>query len=1232
MSQVEDRVIEAYIGPAGTGKTQAAYEWIKKTLEAHPGETLILLVPDAATYKAERDLATYMGGGFSSVRVVGFSRLAYQIYQSLGARAVRAEGLSKVGRNLLLRLAMKRSQQEAHLLNQALKQAQFSDVLGSFMTECKSFKVGPENLWASADKVQDPNLGGKLKELASLMEAYDGLVKEANLDDREGLEVLIEALKDSPLLTKAHVVIDGFHWFTPLQYELIYNLVKQAQRTLITITLPSDAKEIAYQSTLGALFSRPYEVYKTLKGTYGQTLKVTFFKNFHRYSGDYSTKRDTLGPISPLEDLMAGFFGRPQVVSAWGADDKKDKSPRNLEKERGRIPIIAAYNKEREADEVVRRILALVEEKGARYRDCMIVLRDSETYGDILEKAFQTYEVPYFIDQQKSMRTHPLADMMTALLEVVRYNYNNDAIFRLLKTDLVPVGPDLDLEEARFRVDQLENYCLEFGVHHYKWDMPSWPWMVKGPDGKAYSDLEEDRHKQVNETHRAIMDWLEDWFDFASKVDGHTGREWAQEIYGVLDRLGVAETLYRWAQEADEAGQPVEKASHEQMYSQVMNFLDQLARVGGDRFLSLDELALLLEEGLEDMNYSMVPPSLDHVLVTTVERGYTQERKHVFVMGLNDGLFPRKMGDEGLIKDRERAALAEVGLNLAGGALAQAFNENFLFYLACSRAQESLTLSYANLSGEGEAAEPALVIKRLIDLGYAADPYVVGLTLPMSQDGEGDSYEGRPEFSYMWNPRQALSLLSSRWGELADGQTLSSPWWALFDWAMGNPTYRLRLMEISRGLFDTNEVAPIHKDVVEGLFLFNNYMTGSVTRLEKYQACPFKFYAEYGLKLKARKVASYGAPEIGTLLHDHLKTLGDQLLKEGKDWRDLSPEELHKRCQAVAKEGMDQSLLGYSDIGEDDRLDGQEGALESPHDASDAAYNKARYDRLVKTLEATVRRLVDWSSKSEFSMDALEKSFGMPGGWPSVDIDLGLGKKGAKIKLQGQIDRIDTWKNGDATYGLIVDYKTGKATISGGELYYGLKLQLLTYWMAYTRVKGNEGIIPAGTIYTPVKNAKLSVSRPLSKDQAIKEFESADVYRNFGYFSNSPDVLMNMDDLEINNKAGHYVPVRLTKNGINGQDRWKTKSLGDYQVMASYVAHKMGEIGQGIGRGDFAIRPYMYKKANACSYCDYKTVCRFESSRNRYNYLDSLTEDQALDKMRADLGIEGVEGGEDNGN
>ena len=41
-------------------------------------------------------------------------------------------------------------------------------------------------------------------------------------------------------------------------------------------------------------------------------------------------------------------------------------------------------------------------------------------------------------------------------------------------------------------------------------------------------------------------------------------------------------------------------------------------------------------------------------------------------MGLNQGVFPQNMGDEGLIKDREREALAEAGIVLAEGALPKA--------------------------------------------------------------------------------------------------------------------------------------------------------------------------------------------------------------------------------------------------------------------------------------------------------------------------------------------------------------------------------------------------------------------------------------------------------------------------------------------------------------------------------------------------------------------------------
>lgn len=1201
--------VSLYMGRAGTGKTYAAYEWIQKKLEEQEGKTnatIILLVPDAATYKAERDLAQFMGGGFTSVRVVGFSRLAYQIYQSLGAGAQEKKGLSKVGRNLLLRLVMKRCEKQLEVFASAVKEPQFSNTLQALLQELKSFQISSDQLRQGAQDLKEGTLQGKLNELALLVDAYDDMLDSHMCDDRDGMELLIEALPQSPIMDNAYVVVDGFHWFTPLQYELLYALVEQAQEALFTATLPTDAKALADQQIPGALFGRPYEVYENLKGHYGSALRIKYFEENHRFLS------------KQLQDLGDGFFVIPQRKSHLGEED--------------RISLIEAYNREREADEVVRRILALVEDTGARYRDIMIVLRDSDSYGDSLEKTFQTYEVPYFMDRQTPMKTHPLGELLTGLFDVVRYNYNHDSLFRLLKTDLVMVDPDLDLEKTRARVDELENYCLEFGVHHYKWDMPSWPWCRKGRDGKPYSNSEEERFERVNESHDLVMDWLGDWFEFAAQADGHTGQDWAQELYGLLEQLKVPQTLFLWAQEAEEKNDQVEKSSHEQMYRQVMNFLDELAKVGAEELLTLDEMALLLEEALGDVNYSMVPPTLDHVLVTTVERGYTQEREHVFVMGLNDGVFPRKMGEEGLIKDKERLALAALDLRLAGGALVQAFNENFLFYLACSRARQSLTLSYANSTGEGEAQEASLVIKRLGDLGYTQKAFFVPLHVP-----EGD--EGR----YLWRPLQALSLLSARWGNLMDGESLTSPWWALYGWALRDATYRPRLQEITRGLGDSNTVKPLSVDVVDRLFLSqDSCMTGSVTRLEKYQECPFKFYAQYGLKLKPRKVASYGAPEIGTLLHDHLRRLGEELLAEGKQWSDLDPDQQKARCQAIAAEVMDPSLLGYADLADSDGEAQEEG-----RPASDKAYNKARYDRLLRTLESTVARLADWSSKSDFSMTALEKSFGMGEEWDAIDVPLPKNPKDHKdrhLLLQGQIDRIDTWQDGDLTYGLIMDYKTGNAGISGGQLYYGLKLQLLTYWMAYTSVPGNESIIPAGTIYTPVKNTRLTLSSPVTKEEAGQEAARAKEFKSFGYFTNNVDVLLHMDDIPFGQSGGLYVPIRISggkkatktkpaeEPRINNGDLGKTKSYGQYRVMTEYVKLKMAHIASHIGEGDFPIAPYKYENKNACSYCDYKAVCRFESKRNSYNNLPKLSEDQAMEKMVEATGLVLNERGNRDGN
>ena len=106
----------------------------------------------------------------------------------------------------------------------------------------------------------------------------------------------------------------------------------------------------------------------------------------------------------------------------------------------------------------------------------------------------------------------------------------------------------------------------------------------------------------------------------------------------------MPQRLYEWAKDAETVGDQESKASHEQMYNAVISFIDEISMVMKDEVLTLDEMMLLLEEGLSDVNYSMIPPSLDHVVITTIERGYSQWWPKVFVMGLNQGVFPQSMG------------------------------------------------------------------------------------------------------------------------------------------------------------------------------------------------------------------------------------------------------------------------------------------------------------------------------------------------------------------------------------------------------------------------------------------------------------------------------------------------------------------------------------------------------------------------------------------------------------
>ncbi|MBF1059227.1 MAG: ATP-dependent nuclease subunit B, partial [Peptostreptococcus sp.] len=102
-------------------------------------------------------------------------------------------------------------------------------------------------------------------------------------------------------------------------------------------------------------------------------------------------------------------------------------------------------------------------------------------------------------------------------------------------------------------------------------------------------------------------------------------------------------------------------------YSQVWNIfvdvLDEMVEFLGDEKIGLDRYIRLMEAELSGFELGIIPPSSDQVFVTSVDRMKNPDTKVLILMGVNEGVFPKTIGDQALISDREKEKLGQIGIS-----------------------------------------------------------------------------------------------------------------------------------------------------------------------------------------------------------------------------------------------------------------------------------------------------------------------------------------------------------------------------------------------------------------------------------------------------------------------------------------------------------------------------------------------------------------------------------------
>src|SRR5690606_4277738 len=268
-------------------------------------------------------------------------------------------------------------------------------------------------------------------------------------------------------------------------------------------------------------------------------------------------------------------------------------------------------------------------------------------------------------------------------------------------------------------------------------------------------------------------------------------------------------------------------------------------------------------------------------------------------------------------------------------------------------------------------------------------------------------------------PERSMSYLLAQLRAWVRGHEIAPIWREALAWYAKDAAWRSRLEHMLYAFDYTNQEKPLADEV--STLLYGTKLTASVSRLERFTACPFMQFASHGLRLKERRIYRLEAPDIGQLFHASLNAMAKQLIDEGLSWRELSGAELMRR----AEEAVSQV---------------------APRLQSEILFSSERYQYMTRKLKSVVSRtagvLGEHAKRGEFEPVALELGFGPGEALAPLTFTL---DNGALMELVGRIDRVDAAPYDKGELLRVIDYKSGAKSLSLQEVYEGLALQLLVY-------------------------------------------------------------------------------------------------------------------------------------------------------------------------------------------
>lgn len=1106
-------------GKIGSGKTSLC---IREALEN--GGHVYYITPEQFTFTVEKRICDLVNvHGLGGVEVLSLKRLAARILaEEEGAALPNLDSRTKV---ILLQKILTDNERKLTALRGISREQGMAGGLGKLFGEMKRYHITAPDLRQAAEAL--PHMEKKLLDLAVLYEKYLEAVNSRFSDRDDDLYRLAEVLHRKNVLDGTEIYLDKFDGFDASEFAAIAAMLSSGVR--ITVTLCYHPKDAAMP---------PFVLHEKMAG---RLLAIA------RECG-----AEILPPVvlerlrpaaEPLRFLEEAYFTYPTKVYA--------ERPEGVE-------LVTAANPLGEVHHVARRILQLCREKGYLYREIAIAARNTGGYERYIEAVLPTYGIPFFMDRTITILEHPFTVFVLSALELITKGYSYDSMFRYIKSGFLRLQPEA--------VDALENYVLATGIRGDVWKNEE-KWNMRAA-AYAQRETEEDVLLQgvADGARRKIVKPL---MELEEKLkSGKTALEKCEALYAFLEEMKAPRRVAALARLFEKKGDFATAAEYRGVYNDFIEALDGVCNAFGEEPIGIRRLYEVLRTALGEVDTGIIPSAQDGVSVGGIDRIKGYAVKALFVIGVQDGVFPAPPEKGGILSDAERDSLSGLGLEFASAQSKTMYEEEHLIYKCLTIPSEMLIVSFPGANMDGGTQCPSRVYRRIQEIFPQAETR--NLLLGLSETDK-ISVPG-VTIQYLMN--------DLRTGEASEDML------SAYGWFQENTPKNLE--QGLAALSYENRTTRLSPETVRAFM--GNTLTGSVSRLEKLAACPFSYYATYILVAKERKVMQAGASDAGQFLHDFIDVFSKRLRENGMAWQDVDDPYIEREFGEIIPL-LDRRLSSYM--------------LE----------NSPRYAhlfvRLQNAVKTAVRMLVQHMKRCAFEPLGYELSFSENGDLQPLTFTL---PGGGKVKLSGRIDRADILSLPEKQGRLvrIIDYKSGAKSFELDDVYRGLNLQLAVYISALcapeNRIVTGGKVKPAGMLYFRLSDPVVKAS-PASEPEIIETLRRKDFKLN-GLVLSDETVLQAMDSGI--GRSSEIIPASIGKTGIGGS----VASGEQFETLSRYVKKTVARLLEELERGRVDIAPYKKGDMSACTYCSFAPFCAHDGSG--YRYFEKQKPEEVWKEMEAE--------------